>query len=329
MNFSYWKSRRNAALQGARGRWRDIFVSCGISAQIVDGSSRPCPVCGGRDRFRFDDKFGVGNYYCRGCGPGDGFDLIAKFLQCSFFESLQVVERFCGIEPTARPEHEQVQNSERSAEQAEREEMLEIWSQAHPVREGDPVWRYLSSRGLDPAAAYPEIRTHDGLEYSAKDEQPRVLPVMLSRLTDMHGVVINLHRTYLEPEGIKARVRTPKKLMRGAAAGGVVRLGGIPSNGIIGIAEGVETALGAALMFSLPVWATLGSTNMATLAKLPAGIEQVTVFGDNDEKYAGQAAAYSFAHRFACSGLKVQVMLPEKTGHDWLDEWNLCRRCCV
>ena len=328
MNFSYWKSRRNTAMERARGRWRDIFVSCGIPAQLVDGSSRPCPVCGGRDRFRFDDKFGVGNYFCRGCGPGDGFDLIAKFLQCSFFESLQLVERFCGIEQPARTECVQTQSAERSVEQAEREEMLEIWSQAHPVREGDPVWKYLISRGLEPAAAYPEIRTHDGLEYTAKDEPSRVLPVMLSRLTDADGVIINLHRTYLEPQGIKANVKTPKKLMRGSSAGGVVRLGGFPDNGIIGIAEGEETALGAALMFSMPVWATLGSTNMASLAKIPAGIEQINVFGDNDENYAGQAAAYAFAHKFACWGLRVKVMLPERAGHDWLDEWNQHRKCC-
>ena len=52
MNFSYWKSRRNVALERARGRWRDIFVSCGIPAQLVDGSSRPCPVCGGRGELK-------------------------------------------------------------------------------------------------------------------------------------------------------------------------------------------------------------------------------------------------------------------------------------
>ena len=82
------------------------------------------------------------------------------------------------------------------------------------------------------------------------------------------------------------------------------------------------------MMFSMPVWATLGSTNMASLAKLPAGIEQINVFGDNDEKYAGQAAAYAFAHKFACRGLRVKVMLPERAGHDWLDEWNQHRKCC-
>jgi hypothetical protein len=31
-----------------------------------------CPVCGGSDRFRFDDKEGRGTWFCNQCGAGDG-----------------------------------------------------------------------------------------------------------------------------------------------------------------------------------------------------------------------------------------------------------------
>src|SRR3546814_10021554 len=36
----------------------------------------PCPTCGGKDRFRFDNKDGRGTYYCNKCGPGDGVQLV-------------------------------------------------------------------------------------------------------------------------------------------------------------------------------------------------------------------------------------------------------------
>ncbi len=325
---SYHQERRDQAVRAAAGRWREIFISIGIDRGLVDGRARPCPVCGGRDRFVFDDKRGRGNYFCRGCGAGDGFSLISKYLQCGYPEALRTVERFCGLTPPARGSAAIDEEDAREQTPAERVrgEMLRIWSEAHPVREGDAVWTYLKNRGLDPGRAHPEIRTHEGLVYAPGADEPglgvRTLPAMLSRVTDAHGVVVNLHRTYLEPGGVKARVAHPRKLMPGLPCEGAVRLGGIAAGGAIGIAEGVETALAAGEMFGLPVWATIGCGNMAELSELPEGVRAVTVFADNDAKFAGQAAAYAFAHRWACRGMKVEVVLPGTAGEDWLDVWN-------
>ncbi len=330
--------RRDVAVRAAQGRWREIFVSCGIDGRLVDGKGRPCPLCGGRDRFSFTNKFGRGDYFCRNCGHGDGFDLVAAYLQCSFPEALRTVERFCAIEPPEFPQGSasrgetggntggetggEEPGAQKSPEDAARENMLRIWAEAHPVREGDAVWKYLAGRGLDPARAHPEIRTHEGLPYHSARADGETFPVMLSRITNHEGIVINLHRTFLSPEGGKASVEHPKKLMPGLSTAGVVRLGGIPGNGVIGLAEGVETALGASLLAGMPVWATIGCGNMAAIDKLPEGVREVVVFADNDEKYAGQAAAYAFAHRWACRGLSVHVMVPPNPGEDWLDVWN-------
>lgn len=346
------QERREAAVRAAAGRWRDIFVSVGIAPLLVDGRARPCPICGGRDRFVFDDKKGRGDYFCRGCGAGDGFALIGKYLQCRFPDALRVVESFCGVIPRivgdVRDETG-AGNSGADAGDRAREAMLRLWSEAHPVEKGDPVWNYLLSRGLDPRRAHPEIRTHEGLEYveevdtdeggTAKDAaaseavvetagrvRVRTLPAMLARLTDAEGVVVNLHRTYLEPEGVKARVSRPRKLLRGLPAQGLVRLGGMPQDGVIGIAEGIETALAAAFLSGYPVWATLGCANMAAIDRFPESVREVTVFADNDEKFAGQAAAYAFAHRWACRGMNVEVRIAPRTGCDWLDELGaLCQ----
>jgi phage/plasmid primase-like uncharacterized protein len=43
------------------------------------------------------------------------------------------------------------------------------------------------------------------------------------------------------------------------------------------------------------------------------------VFGDSDENYAGQAAAYECARRLVCKGFEVAVKLPPVLGMDFAD----------
>src|SRR5947199_194195 len=44
----------------ARGRWHGILPQLGISANLLRNRHGPCPMCGGKDRFRFDDWDGKG-----------------------------------------------------------------------------------------------------------------------------------------------------------------------------------------------------------------------------------------------------------------------------
>jgi len=43
----------------------------------------------------------------------------------------------------------------------------------------------------------------------------------------------------------------------------------------------------------------------------PEGIRIITVFGDNDNNFAGQKAAYTLANKLFIRGLVVQVMFTE------------------
>jgi hypothetical protein len=62
------------------GNWRAVLASLGIDAAVLDGRHHPCPGCGGKDRFRFDDQDGRGTWICGGGGgqpvAGDAFDLL-------------------------------------------------------------------------------------------------------------------------------------------------------------------------------------------------------------------------------------------------------------
>ena len=78
-------------IRSTSGRWREIYESLGINVPRTAGVHGPCPACGGKDRFRFDDQEGRGTHFCNQCGAGDGLDLITKAKTCSASEAAVMV----------------------------------------------------------------------------------------------------------------------------------------------------------------------------------------------------------------------------------------------
>lgn len=68
-------------LEAARGRWPGTLGRFGVNTALLTGRHGPCPGCGGRDRFRFDDKEGEGTFICSQGGggnlSGNGLTLLA------------------------------------------------------------------------------------------------------------------------------------------------------------------------------------------------------------------------------------------------------------
>ena len=79
----------------ARGRWQDILghLDYHVSSDVKEHSQ--CPICGGDDRFRFDDENGTGSYICsQGTGEiiaGDGLSLLADHADLSIHEAIKAV----------------------------------------------------------------------------------------------------------------------------------------------------------------------------------------------------------------------------------------------
>lgn len=61
----------NDVLDAARGRWATVLAWCGVKAEMLGPRHGPCPGCGGRDRFRFDDRDGDGTFLCSQGGGGN------------------------------------------------------------------------------------------------------------------------------------------------------------------------------------------------------------------------------------------------------------------
>lgn len=84
----------------AIGNWKGIITALGVSPNYLTGKHSPCPLCGGKDRFRFSDYHGNGDYICNQCGNGDGFSLLMAINGYSFAEACEAVANLLGYDPT-------------------------------------------------------------------------------------------------------------------------------------------------------------------------------------------------------------------------------------
>ena len=83
----------------ARGQWKSIITSVtNVSLNKLTNKHQPCPLCGGKDRYRFDDKDGQGTYYCNHCGAGNGYTLIKKYNNWDDQTTIIAIQKFLGID---------------------------------------------------------------------------------------------------------------------------------------------------------------------------------------------------------------------------------------
>jgi putative DNA primase/helicase len=293
----------------SRGRWRGILSTFGLTQQNLSGKHGPCPVCQeGRDRFRFDDKDGKGTWICSHCGAGSGFDLVMKIKGWDFKTAVNEIRPMIGaIEPTAIKAG--------LSDEQKRRMRIELWQESVPITKGDPVDTYLARRGIDEVIYPKTLRFHPNCRYS----EGLSFPAMIAAVQDADGNGVLLHRTFLK-DGDKAPVDSPRMMMPGTLPpGSAVRLSDVSET--LGIAEGIETAMRASARFDVPVWAALNANMLAEWIP-PAGVTEVAIFGDNDPKFAGQAAAYQLARRLANKKFAVTVSIPSLIGKDWADDFE-------
>jgi putative DNA primase/helicase len=109
----------------ARGRWHGILPQLGISPKLLRNKHGPCPMCGGSDRFRFDDREGKGTWICNRCGSGDGAELVKRVKGVQFKEAAKMVEDCVGSAPV-RPILEKLATP--------RSELARMWDAAGPIK---------------------------------------------------------------------------------------------------------------------------------------------------------------------------------------------------
>ena len=76
----------------AQGRWSGILPALGIGESFLTGKHGPCPLCGGKDRWRWDNLEGRGTWICSKCGAGDGIALVMQKNGWEFREAARQIE---------------------------------------------------------------------------------------------------------------------------------------------------------------------------------------------------------------------------------------------
>lgn len=193
-------------------------------------------------------------------------------------------------------------------------------SECVPMSRGDAVSLYLKRRGLADVWPQPQVlRLHPALPYWHGADKLGTFPAMVAPIVAPGGRIVALHRTYLTADGRKADVPSPKKLTAAAGplAGACIPLSK-PKRGLIGIAEGVETALAAHCASGVPAVAAYCARNLAAWC-WPGGVQRLVIFADHDK--AGREAAHALRERAMRAGVSVNVMTPTDEGADWADVW--------
>ncbi|MFY9327094.1 MAG: primase-helicase zinc-binding domain-containing protein [Georgfuchsia sp.] len=346
----------NERLDLSRIDWEQVLPRLGVHEDFLSKNQGPCPICGGKTRFRFDNKLGHGTWYCNKCLAGNGITLVAKvngWTNEDAFKAIMDAARIVPIRPYVVTARKEVSRDDL------RSKLQTLWDEAVPVSGGDPVWRYVHHRVPRLGALPPpsDLRYHPSLEFweQYKDARGRTryksrgkYPAALLKIRDREGRPVNLQRIYLSAEGTKANLRSSsspeqllkvKKQMTGVSkfTGGAIHLYAPDGTGRLGVGEGFETQLAvrAAYRNDLPVWACLSEAGLRHFI-IPSWVKELHIFADNDPpdekgRRPGQASAIALFRRalkegFTCgtkthTGKRVFLHVAKTEGTDFNDQW--------
>lgn len=320
--------------RAAVGQWLDILAAAGIPRDALTKRHKPCPMCGGSDRFSFKDREGRGTYVCNQCGAGDGFHLLAAWLNVDFVGAVRWVADYLRITPGSPgpvaahvrlPPPPAERGPDLAAQRRAAKRISALWREARPVTADCVVGRYLANRGLL-LPHYPAVlRFHPALAYwQASDDGSAPIrcgehPAMLAAIQQPAGRCIALHQTFLTADGCKADVPSVKKwtATSGKAGGAAIRL--FEPDYRLAVTEGIETALAVRQANGWPVWAAVSAWGLENI-EIPPTVQSILIAADHDS--AGIRAAQALAGRLTNQGREVRLLLPSVKGADWLDVVN-------
>lgn len=278
-----------------------------------------CPLCKKHNKFRINRKENRVAYICV-CGNGSVINLIMESKGYDYATACKEIDEIIGNRPlpTGVP---------RKTDKVSKKDMLlNRFSAIHTIKDTQ-VEAYLNSRGI---YELPQMSVKFArAEWDAKEG--RNFACMYAVATTENMDIAYTHKTYLE-NGKKAQVLANKKIYTvndynkpcqtcntTHAASVAVRM--FEHDSILGISEGIESALSAKQLFNVPTWSVLNTSIMKAF-KAPAGVKTLVIYADNDNNGAGLAAAFVCGNKNILANNdveRVQIVTPEVKGKDFND----------
>lgn len=271
----------------------------------------------------------TGGGVCNTCGNfTDGFSLISWANGWEMREVYKNIAEYLGGNIKSKPKIRVPPKTAREEKFFDQMQMWRnhlIWDQANPLAPGTPGTKYLQHRGLIVPDNLRSVRELTSLEYYHQQDGKITRenhPALVALIVNGEGYACGIHRTYINDNGGKADVPTVKKRTpkHRSTKGASVRL--FDPGSILGITEGIETAIAVNNATGMPVWATLSATVMPTVW-IPDSVKTVYIWADNDKNNVGQNAALALASNLKRSKKKAIIKVPPLEGTDWLDILNL------
>ncbi len=324
-----------------RGQWLHVLSTLvpELEAAITQkGRHVPCPVHGGCDGFRlFNDAKSTGGGVCNTCGIfHDGFALLAWIKGWSFSRSVEEIGHVLGIDGrhSSSPPIVNYQRDEWKIKQQRKDKMIiqrlnQTWGETLSLedRRAATVSHYFQRRGIairqwsdwdNVLRFHPNLPYHDG-----KGQYVESFPALLGKIVTAKGRSATFHRIYLTHDGNKAPVETPKKMMPipsdRSITGGAIPIG--KPLEILGVAEGIETALAVSNATGQTCWSVVNATLLAKFTP-PSNVKMLYIWADHDLSEAGLNAANELKKKAWQQGILAQILTPPLPVSLGVNSWD-------
>lgn len=194
-----------------------------------------------------------------------------------------------------------------------------VWEGAEAAA-GTVVERYLAARGFTLDCS--DVRFHPGApravpwnRMSGDPAPPPPHPAMICLARNVRREARGLHITFLNGKGQKAFGHR-SRIMAGPMLGAALQTAPVSPDGVLAIAEGMETAGSFSILHGVPTWAAFSTSGIRGF-QVPYSVRKLIIAADNDANEAGLQAAEDLAAR-ARSRCSVEIFVPERVG-DWND----------
>lgn len=296
----------------ACGYWPDILNKVGINIPS-NRKHGPCPACGGRDRFRLDDKEGRGTWICNQCGAGDGLSLVAKVTGKSVKNAAELIAPMVGLStanllPAKREQIHQQQKIRASQEQkqVEQKRLKAACCAADIIRDSEQRYStYLERKSL---GSYQCAVNRTQIKIADKTFPPGCTVVSLINETNE---LVNVQ--LIRADGVKHYLAGGQKM-------GAFHL--IEGNELIAVVEGYATGLSINLAIGATVYCAMDCSNLLTVAEIARcqyTDNQLLICGDNDINTQGNPGKTKAAQ--AATAVRGLMVLPASVNSNNTD-WN-------
>ncbi|MDF7175487.1 DUF927 domain-containing protein [Proteus mirabilis] len=297
----------------ANGQWQAILSHLG--AEVPLNTHTACPHCGGKDRFRFDNKDGNGTFICNQCGSGDGLDLVQRVLGVSVTEAAKEVANIIGIDtrsacpPAYRRSEIKAQQDELKVQQAEKQANEKREKHKRFIERYNRTIANVHRGGSD----YLKAKGLHGFEMDLLQDGSLIIPLL-----DAGGVITGAQT--IKPNGDKRLLSDSSK------SGSYYPINEHVNVSTVIIAEGLATALTCHLIQpEAHTVAAIDAGNLIHVAKVMRvkyPESKIIIAGDNDIKPGQDNTGKLAAEKAAKAVNGVAVLPPTDDKADW-DDYRL------